>query len=1014
MPAISPALIARLRAAADPAADRDLLRAFLADRSEPAFATLVSRHGPMVLGVCRRVLGNPHDADDAFQATFLVLARKANAVGRPDRLPGWLHTIAVRTATEVRRMRDRRRRLETASRERQRPEGPPVADAPGSSEEQSELAALLDEELANLPEHYRTPVVLCELQGLSRKEAAQRLSLPEGTLSSRLAKARKLLADRLTRRGVTASTAAIAATLSAEAAAPVPAVLALGAARAALTSAATAAAAHAADGVVKALFVTKLKGLTLAVGVAVACAGGAVLTPGGTGSAAVGSGQPAANSDEDADVRALVKQLGSPAFVDRDAAERKLKELGPKAKTAVLAGTRDADPEIARRAAAVLDHIRTAERSAFARQFRDANDGPLAIDHPVWDRFRRITGDTKEAQALFAAVIADDARFRRLADAETNPADAARLYAAQFPTAVIVPAGPKGGFFPGKAVWTSPDIDPADLAAGFLLGTFPGTSAKLPDRREEDLDRRKGFAEALAGTHTAPLRRLYPAWLAARADADVLGSGLETARACNLKECLPLARKLAADPKAGVRTRADALLVVGQFGGPEDVPLARPLLTETSRYGTFLIGDPSRAQVKDIAAAVMLMVHDQKPWDFGFRCTFPSSRANDWNGRDVHVWGFPSEETRASGHKAVLAYVEAAAKRAAATLEPVAPVAPKPADLKQFLAEFRADEAGVKDFDHPLWQRFTSAAGKDKAARALFAAMVADPARADRLARAATVPASAGKLYAAEKNEVLKVHNAFYAAQRERTKEAQDEAQKSKLLTQTFREAEKSPPVGEVGALLLLGTFPGTADVPLDVPGPDRLPLDSVPLALAVHGKDAFPWSPAARRLFVAWLANRHASDDQALGLQKAVSGFGLKEALPLARRWAADPLQPPKVRGMTLPIIARFGNAADRPLADALHDHAISIGGFTLVRRDAAGKKKESPPYSATVGDVALAVSVHLAGGNPFAFGCGPPGEKSLNLACGSLGYFGFADEESRKAAHQKAKAWLARLNRK
>ena len=97
MPAISPALIARLRAAADPAADRDLLRAFLADRSEPAFATLVSRHGPMVLGVCRRVLGNPHDADDAFQATFLVLARKANAVGRPDRLPGWLHTIPIRT-----------------------------------------------------------------------------------------------------------------------------------------------------------------------------------------------------------------------------------------------------------------------------------------------------------------------------------------------------------------------------------------------------------------------------------------------------------------------------------------------------------------------------------------------------------------------------------------------------------------------------------------------------------------------------------------------------------------------------------------------------------------------------------------------------------------------------------------------------------------------------------------------------------------------------------------------------
>ncbi|HET6572057.1 MAG TPA: hypothetical protein VFG68_00520, partial [Fimbriiglobus sp.] len=160
------------------------------------------------------------------------------------------------------------------------------------------------------------------------------------------------------------------------------------------------------------------------------------------------------------------------------------------------------------------------------------------------------------------------------------------------------------------------------------------------------------------------------------------------------------------------------------------------------------------------------------------------------------------------------------------------------------------------------------------------------------------------------------------------------------------------------------------------------------------------------------WLATRSVTEDKIVGLEKANSS-GLAEVLPLARRWAADPLQPPKVRGMALPIIARFGTAADRPLADALHDDGTSVGGsLTVVRRDAAGPKKESPRYSATVGDVALAVSVHLAGGDPFAFGCGPPGKKTLNLAWGSLGYLGFADEENRKAAHRKAKAWLAKAS--
>src|SRR5262245_23163660 len=177
----SAASLARLLPAPDPApADAPLLRAFAAARSDGAFEELVRRHGPMVLAACRRVLGNSDDAEDAFQAVFLVLARKANTVR--GNLAGWLYSVAVRAARGVRIMRERRRKHET------------VAMARGESavlpESDHDLAAVIDEELARLPEHYRLPVVLCELRGQSRRQAATELGIPEGTLASRLAAAK--------------------------------------------------------------------------------------------------------------------------------------------------------------------------------------------------------------------------------------------------------------------------------------------------------------------------------------------------------------------------------------------------------------------------------------------------------------------------------------------------------------------------------------------------------------------------------------------------------------------------------------------------------------------------------------------------------------------------------------------------------------------------------------------------------------------------------------------------------
>ncbi|MBA4065104.1 MAG: hypothetical protein C0501_15600 [Isosphaera sp.] len=217
--------------------DGELLTRYRSGRDPDAFGSLVRRHGPMVLGVCRRVLRDTHAADDAFQATFLVLARKAGAVRPPDRLAPWLYGVAYRTALKARGRAFRRRQVEAdyATRAADR-SAPPAADA-------ADLLPLIDEQVSALPEKYRDPLVLCGVQGLNKAEAATRLGLPEGTVSSRLARAREMLRDRLTRRGVAVPAAGFAAVLTADTLqAAVPPALAGSAAATAVGSAAAPAA----------------------------------------------------------------------------------------------------------------------------------------------------------------------------------------------------------------------------------------------------------------------------------------------------------------------------------------------------------------------------------------------------------------------------------------------------------------------------------------------------------------------------------------------------------------------------------------------------------------------------------------------------------------------------------------------------------------------------------------------------------------------------------------------------
>src|SRR5262249_22929983 len=153
---------------------------------EAAFEALVVRHGPMVWGVCRRTLRDPNDAEDAFQATFLVLARKAPSIAHRELVANWLFAVARKTAVRARAMAFRRWSREQLVATMPEPE-------PTGDDRTNDLLALLDEEVSRLPRKYRAPVVLCELEGKTHQEAASQLGCPVGTVSSRLSRGRAML-----------------------------------------------------------------------------------------------------------------------------------------------------------------------------------------------------------------------------------------------------------------------------------------------------------------------------------------------------------------------------------------------------------------------------------------------------------------------------------------------------------------------------------------------------------------------------------------------------------------------------------------------------------------------------------------------------------------------------------------------------------------------------------------------------------------------------------------------------
>jgi RNA polymerase sigma factor (sigma-70 family) len=728
--------------------DRQLVERALAQRDAAALQAIVHRHGAMVYRVCWRVLQHTQDAEDAFQATFLVLAQKLRTVRKHASLASWLHGVAHRVSVRAKQQAKARRLREsrTSSSDTMSPDDVTW----------KELRSALDAALSQLPDKWRLPLVLCYLEGRTQEEAAKRLAWSKSTLRSRLAEARDALARRLSKCGITMPAALSAVLLSdcVTSAAPPPGLVARVVEAAAdvavgktLATAASATVAALTEGAIKAMFMTKLKTVSVvlvaaaalaAIGIGTASFPALQARPTTQGDPVVepkSAQQPAAKDDP---AVGLVRQLGDPAFKTREDAVKKLRAFGVKAIPALQAGARDPDPEVSKRSNEVLADVRADARDAFAKQFDPTKTEEY--DYPVWKRFVAIAGDSRASRELFARIIANEKWLRILDNAEADPALAGHVYrvgiAEMFRDFHNDPAK--------SPAW--PCDRPEEVAYLLLLGSYPDNNppAKLtgdeivpPNLRgveflgrgiifgEGQITHANGLSLGLEGKirfFNAPeivgaagtdrvFAKLFAAWLARRDPAsEVVTRGFRIAAGHQLRELLPVARRIAAndfEPKRDVPPIATiaALEVVAQLGTRADLPLFERHLGDETNVAAV---DKSRTdgamdyyrptpltettQLRDVALGLALLLHGANPEDFGFVVRKDTFKQKD--GRYTIPWstqlhlGFESEASRTATFKKAKAWlVEQKPK-----VEP--PAAPKP-DPE---SEERAKQLGDPDF----------------------------------------------------------------------------------------------------------------------------------------------------------------------------------------------------------------------------------------------------------------------------------------------------------------------------
>jgi RNA polymerase sigma factor (sigma-70 family) len=641
--------------------DGQLLSQFLSRRDEAAFVALVRRHGPMVLGVCRRVLGNAADAEDAFQATFLVLVRKAASLTARAVLGDWLHGVARRTALSARRACARRRAKEQA-----------MARPDVQSEAiQDDWLPLLDAELSRLPENYRLPIVLCDLEGKTRREAADCLGWPEGTVAGRLARGRALLARRLARNGGAVSSGSLAVVLAQDAAsAGVSEALLHSTARAASLLAAGAATAVISarvaaltERMVRAMFLAKLKTVTCALALtALVGLGGVALVPGSGQLPAAGAAtapQAGGDAKPEAEAQKLVRQLGSPNFAEREAADKALTDMGARAAAAVRTGMGDADLEVAKRCAAIWPRLWQTEIA------RPEADRMAGYTHPLWARFRKVAGDDASSRTLFAEMAADFTRFSRLEVIEADPDKAGAAYTAELKQRAealergyqeaVAAAGKRTGLIgPASGIPTR-----SEFVTLLFLGTYPATAKDEGAANTHN----NVFAFALRTEKTLALRRLYAAWLKTRTDPQPIQIGLNLAVNYYIAEVAPVAAAHAANDKLAPGVRAFALLAVGRFGTADDLPVLKKAFVDsrvfhTTNY-TFQDGKqrPIEVQVGDAAIGSALWIYGQRAADFGFPIAAMLKNHPDTLAQ-CGLLGFFDNDTRRAAHKKAAAWLD--------------------------------------------------------------------------------------------------------------------------------------------------------------------------------------------------------------------------------------------------------------------------------------------------------------------------------------------------------------------